>query len=620
MISNKQDFLKFIKGAGVGLYGGSPAQGSTVKFQFSTNLGVAASSTTAGALTFAADASGNAAIFASDGTAPGKLVSSKIQDITTAVTGANGGKTVTVSYVRMDEGHYGDIGTTTFDVIDETALESYFNNSSTLEYVAGTSGADKFEVKLKANGGLAVDEDGIYTVLDNIFAVDGKTIAFKNDNKTIETKVKIGYVAANPATEQKAAIQLQDVDGGKLSEVTVEQLIGSGIVSSTSYDPTTNILTINWVGGAKTEINLSTIIDISDYVNLDPDYLTITADTSVLKFGVTDKTKNAVALAETALQGINKTATSKTYVDLTVGTKTTDTSTQSLEIVETGLVSKFTEVDGSIGDISTRLSNKTTEIDASITALKAKDVEIDGSLGRLNSSVNALEDAIIALDATESDNVLDGSIAITVTQADGLITGVDLKATKSTVAYTTKDGETPANLTGTAGLLTGGDIATIKQYIDDTQASGFDSLDSNIDIDSADGSLNFKVTEADGLLTTGEISYTKSTVAFTAAQGSTPSNLTGTPGFVTGGDIAAIKSYVDSVSARLDSSVSDKDTKEFVEVKTEMTDGALSAQEVNVTYGAFTVAPGSVTASTQGIADSSSVAAAINDAIKWIVL
>ena len=169
---------------------GAPADQSVVKFQFTTNLGTAATSQTPGGLTFAADAQGHAGIWAQ-----GTLVSSKIQDISTAVSGVNGGKTVTVSYIVANTGA---IATTTFDVVDETALESYFNNSSTFEFVAGTGGADKFEVKLKANGGLAVDENGIYAVLSNIFAVDEKTINFKADNKTIETKVKIGYVAADP--------------------------------------------------------------------------------------------------------------------------------------------------------------------------------------------------------------------------------------------------------------------------------------------------------------------------------------------------------------------------------------------------------------------------------------
>jgi hypothetical protein len=592
-MNSKKTLLSLINGGILG----APAGGSTVKFQFTTNLATAASSQTAGGLTFAADANGNAGIWAQ-----GTLVSSAIQKVEAAAASGNkhGGKTITVTYIVANTGA---VATSTFDVIDEAGLEAYFANSKTITLDTST-----FEVKVKADGGLKVDNaDGLYVDIEDLFGVDNETIGFDEDQK-LKTLVKLAY--AQSGLEGEPAIQLQNANDEALSEVTVADLIADGIVESTSYDPATNILTINWKGGAVTTINMAAIIDINDvFIAADSsNLLTATNDTSVVTLGTTAKLRNAVALAESAIQGIEEGSSTENYVSLEVAAGN-DPSTYAISIDDSALNTKIVALDA-----------KDAEIDSSIDALQAKDEEIDSSIDRLDVSVSAIEAAIEAMDATESDNVLDGSIAITVTEANGVITGVDLEATKSTVAYTAKVGETPANLTGTAGLLTGGDIATIKQYIDATQASGFDSLDSNIDIDSADGSLNFKVTEVDGLLTTGEISYTKSTVTFTGAQGETPSNLTGTEGFVTGGDIAAIKSYVDSVSARLDSSVSDKDAKEFVEVKTEMTDGALSAQEVNVTYGAFTVAPGSVTASTQGISDASAVAAAINGALTWTVL
>lgn len=597
MISNKKDFLKFIKGAGVGLYG-APAENQTVKFQFATSIATAATNGTAGALTFAADSNGNAAIYAQ-----GTLVSSKIQNVAAAAaSGAkHGGKTITVTYI----GAAGAIETAHFDVIDEAGLEAYFANSKTIALDTST-----FEVKVKADGGVKIDENGagLFVDIDDLFDVDGKTIDFDDQNK-LKSIVKIAYAASGNAS--KPAIQLQKADGTYLSEVEVEDIIGSGIVKSTSYNPANNTLTITWKGDPEvtTEIDLSAMLDVLNDVAVatgSTDYLTITADASTAKFGVTDKTKAAVALAESAIQNVTEGASVENYVGLTIAV---DSSIATITTNDSSLNTKIAAID-----------QKDSDQDASIDALQAYDIVIDASIDRLDTSVSAIEAAIAAMDATPSDRVLDGSIAISLTQVDGVITGVDLEATKSTVAYTAKDGNTPANLTGTAGLLTGGDIATIKQYVDATQASGFDSLDSSINVNSTDGSLNFKVVETDGKLTSGEISYVKSNVTYTVAEGNTPSNLTGTEGFLTGGDIATIKQYVDSVSARLDSSVGDKDDKEFVEVKTEMTDGALSNQEVNVTYGAFTVAPGSVTASTQGIIDSSAVAAAINGAITWTLL
>lgn len=596
MISNKKDFLKFIKGAGVGLYG--VASNQTVTFKFSDTIAKAISNKdNNGALIFAVDAtSGAGAIWAGS-----ELVSSKVIDYAIADSASkdHGQKTVTLKYIGAS-----GVETKTFDLIDEAGLKAYFAGSKTI----ALDDSSIYEVKVKADGGIKVhDTDGLYVDIKDLFDVDGKTINFDAQNK-LKTIVKLAYNATGLGG--KPAIQLQTADSSALSEVEVEDLIGSGIVKSTSYNPANNTLTITWKGDPEvtTEIDLSAMLDVLNDVAVatgSTDYLTITADASTATFGVTDKTKNAVGLAETAVQSVVEGTSVESYVALNVSAKS-DASVITITTDDSALSAKITEIDSSISDISTRLANKTAEIDSSID--------------RLDSSVSAIEAAIEAMDATKSDNVLDGSIAITVTEANGVITGVDLEATKSTVAYTAKDGETPANLTGTAGLLTGGDIATIKQYVDATQASGFDSLDSSINVNSADGSLNFKVVETDGKLTSGEISYVKSTVTYTTAEGNTPSNLTGTEGFLTGGDIATIKQYVDSVSARLDSSVGDKDAKEFVEVKTEMTDGALSNQEVNVTYGAFTVTPGSVTASTQGIIDSSAVAAAINGAITWTIL
>lgn len=610
IMNSKKTLLSLINGGAVL---GAPAGGATVKFQYATSHATAVSNKTDGALTFVSDSNGYGAIYVNDSTNGGTLVSSKIQNIATAAATGNkhGGKTVTITYINAANGN---IATDTFDVIDEAALEAYFTGSKTI----ALNDSSIYEVKVKADGGIKVDNsDGLYVDIADLFGVDASTIGFNAQNK-LKTLVQMNYHAAvTTVGEEKAAyIALEDVNGNSISEIPVANIIGNGILKSATYNKANNTLVLVFEQADGTEktitVDMKDLIDIND-IFLDTehdadDYLTLTNDTSIATFGVTDKTKTGIALAETAVQGISESGSVENYVKLGISAKS-NSSTYDVSIDDSALNTKIVAID-----------QKDADQDASIDALQAYNIVIDASIDRLDASVNALEDAIEALDATPSDAVLDGSISIGLTQVNGLITGVDLEATKSTVAYTAKSGETPANLTGTAGLLTGGDIATIKQYIDATQSSGFDSLDSSINVNSADGSLNFKVIEENGLLTSGQISYTKSTVAFTEAQGETPSNLTGTEGFVTGGDIAAIKGYIDSVSARLDSSVSDKDAKEFVEVKTEMTDGALSAQEVNVTYGAFTVAPGSVTASTQGISDASAVAAAINGALVWTLL
>ena len=78
---SKKTLLNYVNGAGI--YG-APAAQSTVKFQFTTNLATAATNGTAGALTFAADAAGNAGIWAQ-----GTLVSSAIQKVEAAAADGN---------------------------------------------------------------------------------------------------------------------------------------------------------------------------------------------------------------------------------------------------------------------------------------------------------------------------------------------------------------------------------------------------------------------------------------------------------------------------------------------------------------------------------------------------
>jgi hypothetical protein len=90
---SKKTLLNYVNGSGVF---GAPAANQTVKFQYATSIATAAASQTAGALTFAADSNGNAAIYAQ-----GTLVSSKIQNVAAAAatSAKHGGKTVTVTYI-----------------------------------------------------------------------------------------------------------------------------------------------------------------------------------------------------------------------------------------------------------------------------------------------------------------------------------------------------------------------------------------------------------------------------------------------------------------------------------------------------------------------------------------
>ena len=538
---SKKTLLNYVNGAG--LYGAAPTGSSVVKFAWASTLAKIGTGGD-GTITFYAGANNTGIIAVGD-----QIVSSKIFDVTSAdkAGGKAGEKTITVTYF---DNAAKNTATTVFDVVDAAAAKAYFEG-----YFATSNTIDV------SNGVANVRVDGTTVLVDS--------------NDGLKSGLKLVYIPASAQSGETPAVDahiaLSDNSGTELYTIPVASIVGNGVLDHSTYDKEKNVLHLFFKTSKagvfnEVEIPVGEILDINDIIIADDSsiYLNVTPDASVVNLGVklqdvstadadhnglasakavreyvdskttdlavkaegdayvdatvdagdnkkinvaaTDKTKAAVALAETALQGINKTETSKTYIDLTIGTKTQDSSTQSLEINETALVQKFVDTDASID----ALQAKDVEIDASIDALQAKDAEIDGSLGRLNSSVSAIETAIANMDADLSENVLNGSIGITLKEENGKVTAIGITATEAETTFTpaSEHEHTQASLESTSGILTGSAIE----------------------------------------------------------------------------DIVA---YVDAKSGALDSSVTGKDTKEFVIVNTVQTDGALSAENVTVVYGNY---------------------------------
>ena len=328
---------------------------------------------------------------------------------------------------------------------------------------------------------------------------------------------------------------------------------------------------------------------------------------------------------------------------MTVGTKTVDGSTQSLEIVETALVQKFTEVDASIDALQakdveidasidalqakdeeidasidalqakdieidssiTALKAKDVEIDSSITALKAKDVEIDSSINRLDTSVSAIETAIKGMDADLEDEALDSSIVITLKETDGKVTEIGVEATKAAVTFD-NTGATPT-LTANSGLLAGDAIAPIKNYVDAVAKKSFEGLDSQI-VESDSSSL---ITVTTGIVD-GKLLDASSSVAVIYGDYNKASQ---TDGIATTG---ATKTYVDSEIQALDlakdvADASAHDDKNYVKTIISETDGIVKNEAVNVTYGNYST-------HTAGIATVEDTSNFVQSMLTWTVL
>ena len=112
------------------------------------------------------------------------------------------------------------------------------------------------------------DANPLYTIA---LSVDGKTIT-KTGDDGLATALALKVEAASGSGDdaKKARIALVDSNGGsgytELSSVNIEDIVGNGVISSTSYDETTGILTITWAGGSTTAVNLGKLLDIDDIV------------------------------------------------------------------------------------------------------------------------------------------------------------------------------------------------------------------------------------------------------------------------------------------------------------------------------------------------------------------
>lgn len=132
------------------------------------------------------------------------------------------------------------------------------------------------------NNGLDDDANPLYTIA---LAVDGQTIT-KTGANGLATALALKFEAAagEGASATPARIVLADQGGESgynvLSSVNVEDLVGSGMVESATYNSATGELTIEWVGsGSDTVINLGALLDIEDIVikNDSTDYLSFAA-------------------------------------------------------------------------------------------------------------------------------------------------------------------------------------------------------------------------------------------------------------------------------------------------------------------------------------------------------
>ena len=620
---SKKTLLNYVNGAG--LFGGAPSGSSVVKFAWASTLDKIGTAND-GVITFYADANNTGIIAVGD-----KIVSSKIFDVTAAAKsgGKNGEKTITVTYF---DSAIKDTNTTTFDVVDSAAakayFEDYFTNSNTIAITNGTA-----DVKVDGQTILIDSTNGLKSGLKLVYvpasaasgddpAVEAHIALSDNSNTELYT-IPVASIVGNGVLDhssydkQKNELHLffKTAQAGVFNEVVIpvgeildinDILIASDSSIYLSVTQDTSVVKLGVqlqdVSTADAENNgLASAKAIREYVDSKSTTLAVEAegdnyvDASVdtnnnkkINVAATDKTKTAVALAETAVQSVVEGTSVEGYVALSISAKS-DASAITITTDDSSLSAKLTEVDASIDALQAKdveidasidaLQAKDVEIDSSITALKAKDVEIDASIDRLDASVSAIETAIADMDAELSVNTLDGSIGITLSETDGKVTAIGVTATKATVTFD-NTGDEPS-LTSTSGLLAGDAIAPIKNYVDAVAQKGFDGLDSEVEKKDSSNFIGYKVGIVDGKLLDSSCSLTAVFGDYDATSQ--------TDGLATTG---ATKSYIDSEIQALDltndvADASAVDGAGFVKTVISETDGIVKNESVTVTYGDY---------------------------------
>lgn len=327
------------------------------------------------------------------------------------------------------------------------------------------------------------DANPLYTIA---LAVDGKTVAI--GDKGLETSLALKVEAASG--KNKARIALVDSKGAEgykeLSSVNIEDIVGDGLVSNASYNPTDGKLTITWAGSGDdktTEIDLGALLDIQDIIikSDSTDYLSFAAVDAGTETG--GQAQIGVKLAD-----VTYTPTSgPTPASLTVNTangkllNAEDTITAVKGYVDDVLANASTnlavkaEGDDYVAARVDTADNKKVIVDSNVTVLTATAgtpgvYAADGkqttapSAGTLSGTANSLGDA--ADIAAKVKTYVDGAIAIEAARSDAKnleeIAKLDVPAVGGT------DGDVLTQISETDGK-----IIAVKSSLTDVKLTGY---------------------------------------------------------------------------------------------------------------------------------------------------
>lgn len=336
--------------------------------------------------------------------------------------------------------------------VDNTASDEAITAADTLKVAL-----KKLENKIAAINAAALQADGITIV--------------KGNNNVLSTALDLVYHAA--AGNKGAYIALQDKAGNAVGEVAVSDIIGNGVLKSSSYSSATGILTLTFATAAGTDttvdVNLKQMLDIDDVViaSTAQDYLNATnagstADENQVQIGVklaavtytaasgNDPANLSVSTTNGKLLDSDAIAPIKSYVDAVVDAKNVSASGDGTYIAASAADNAVT-VAGTYGTLSVT----DTAVSSTNGLAKAENVAT-----AVNSVVGALDSSVAATgEANNQYSVLTG-----VTQTDGKLSA-KTEVTLAAVAKTGAAADVAYNNT-TSGLT----ATNTKAAIDEVSA------------------------------------------------------------------------------------------------------------------------------------------------------
>ena len=446
-------------------------------------------------------------------------------------------------------------------------------------------------IGLNADGtlpGWGADADSIKnaaTIIAAVIALDAKAKALQAeldaeqkkvaDSKTLDTDYEftgeIKYVAASGNVA--AHIALCDEAGTELSKVEVSDIIGNGVLKSSSYDKATGNLTLTFAqasGVDKTEtINLAEMLDINDVKVADGSANYISVDLTGAENSQAIFSIKVSKMADAALTGLADAADVKAYVDKQVSDKNVSAEGDSY-VTATAANNKVT-VAAQIGDMTFTAASGSDAAKLEGVANKLVDsAQAAGAIKSYADAVVAKEAADRATAITTAIEALDvpaqtkgTNVHVTVSEADGKVALNSVVEDYATVSRTVTTSTANAPKTDAAisissadegKLIKASDLKAVAGYAADKVAEETHRIDAIIAALGGDESgeaagVSTQVTTAAGQVSGVVVAVADNKVTSAGAKDARTLTVANEANVIKGQAIAAIKDYVDNVVA-----------------------------------------------------------------------